>query len=278
MRFFILSLLLLSGLSHSQDLQDVIYKKDGSVLRGVLVEQDFNSGRYKIQLDGGSVFSIEKDDIEKITKEAPLNGAANNGAININIENNPNINQSPNNEVHATAIVNAPAEDETFKHVLFIGTMSHGVTVDTSFTTDIYTYSGLNIGGQLNINKHLAFYADYNRGKLSEILVQPTFGSSQTITENLADETYSAVQVAALLSTNLYQGWQFFTGFGISKESIDSDDAPSLDFTSTGVQLGLGYSWQNIQTILRINLLSDSDYPEYLVDPATVNLQVGFNF
>ena len=279
MRLLILSLMLLSGLSHGQELQDVIYKKDGSVLRGVLIEQDFNNGRYKIQLNGGSVLSIEKADIEKISKEAPLNGVINNGAININIENNPNINQSPNNEVHASAIANvAPVEDETFKHVLFIGTMSHGMTYDTSSTTDIYTYTGLNIGGQLNLNKHLAFYADYNRGKLSEILVQPTFGSSQTITEGFPDQTYSAVQVAALLSTNHYQGWQFFTGLGISKESIDFDNTPSLDFTSTGVQLGLGYSWQNIQTILRINLLSDSDYPEYLVDPATVNLQVGFNF
>ena len=51
-----------------------------------------------------------------------------------------------------------------------------------------------------------------------------------------------------------------------------------MDFTSTGVQLGLGYSWHTLQTMLRINMLSDSDYPEHLVDPATVNLQLGFNF
>lgn len=278
MRLLILSLMLLSGLSHGQNLQDVIYKKDGSVLRGVLIEQDFNNGRYKIQLDGGSVFSIEKADIEKISKEAPLNGAANNGAININIENNPNINQSPNNEVHASAIASAPLQDETFKHVLFIGSMGHGITVNNSSSSDIYTYSGLNIGGQLNVNRHLAFYADYNRGKLSEVLYQPKFGSSQTITDNLADETYTALQIAALLSTNHYQGWQFFTGLGISKESFKSDEAPTLDFTSTGIQLGLGYSWKTIQTILRVNILSDSDYPETVTDPATVNLQLGFNF
>jgi hypothetical protein len=280
MRILLLSLLLLSGLSHSQDLQDVIYKKDGSVLRGVLIEQDFNSGRYKIQLNGGSVFSIEKADIEKITKEAPLNGAANNGAININIENNPNINQNPSTEVHASAVANnAPVQDETFKHVLFIGTMGHGLTASSVYGNSIISYSGFNIGGQLNFNKHLALYADYNRGKLKEIILQPNFGPEETVTEGLADETYSALQVAAILSTNLYQGWQFFTGLGISKEGYKENDTnESMDFTSTGVQFGLGYSWRTLQTMLRVNILSDSDYPEHLTDAATVNLQVGFNF
>lgn len=67
-----LFLLLLSALSHSTEYEDVIYKKDGSILRGTLIEQDFENKRYKIQLTGGSVFVIEQTDVIKITKEVPI--------------------------------------------------------------------------------------------------------------------------------------------------------------------------------------------------------------
>ena len=96
MRFFLLTLILASSVSFAANLQDVIYKKDGSVLRGNLIEQDFTNGTYKIQLAGGSVFNINKDEIEKITKEAPFDSVADSqSGININVENNPSINQAP---------------------------------------------------------------------------------------------------------------------------------------------------------------------------------------
>ena len=61
-------LLVFSSLSQAQD---IIYKKDGSVLKGTLIEQNFETGRYRIQLSGGSIFTVQKGDIEKITKEEP---------------------------------------------------------------------------------------------------------------------------------------------------------------------------------------------------------------
>jgi hypothetical protein len=74
MRPLILALALaLTASVSEQALEYVIYKKDGSILRDQLIEQNFENGRYKIQLLGGSIFSVSKDDINKISKEAPLN-------------------------------------------------------------------------------------------------------------------------------------------------------------------------------------------------------------
>lgn len=56
------------------DLQDVVYLKDGSIVRGVLIEQ-VPGVSVKIQTADGSVFVYQMDQIEKITKEMPPSSA-----------------------------------------------------------------------------------------------------------------------------------------------------------------------------------------------------------
>lgn len=278
----LLSTALTSSFIIANTLEDVIYKKDGSVLRGTLIEQDFANGRYKIQLTGGSIFSVDKDDIEKISKEAPL---ANNGAqsgVNININNNPSINQNPQ-VGQGTAQTQAQAEiidkppHET-RGTLYIGTMSHTVKSSTVFSDTEVTYTGINIGGQINANQHLGLYADINIGSLHEKEETDRFGNTTTYSgSSLADEEYTSAQVSAILSTNLYQGWQFFTGLGLYTENY-STDYDSLDTTGTNFQVGLGYSWQTLQVALRVNALNSSDYSDSVDSSVTGHLQIGFNF
>ena len=116
--------LLISSLSiQAQSLEDVIYKKDGSVLRGTLVEQDFENGRYKIQLQGGSLFSVNKDDIEKITKEEPISSLnTSTGSVNVNIDNSPTINQNPSISQSPTMYIplNSRAEKAATKSVFYM--------------------------------------------------------------------------------------------------------------------------------------------------------------
>ena len=54
-----------------QNLEDVVYLKDGSVIRGVIIEQ-IPGASLKIQTRDGNVFFYEIDRVERITKEAPL--------------------------------------------------------------------------------------------------------------------------------------------------------------------------------------------------------------
>ncbi|MBL7136363.1 MAG: hypothetical protein ISS81_07215 [Candidatus Marinimicrobia bacterium] len=51
-----------------QNMQDVVYLKNGSIIRGIIIEQVPNVS-IKIQTSDGNVFFYKMEDIEKITKE-----------------------------------------------------------------------------------------------------------------------------------------------------------------------------------------------------------------
>ena len=52
-----------------QGLEDVIYLKDGSIYRGIIIETVPNQS-YKIRSRDGNVFAVTVDEIEKLTKES----------------------------------------------------------------------------------------------------------------------------------------------------------------------------------------------------------------
>tara|TARA_R110000868_G_scaffold356554_2_gene618022 strand:- start:589 stop:1440 length:852 start_codon:yes stop_codon:yes gene_type:complete len=66
----ILGVLLLFPLSlmAQNGMQDVIYLKDGSIYKGVIIETVPNVS-YKIKSAGGNVFAVKIEEVEKITKE-----------------------------------------------------------------------------------------------------------------------------------------------------------------------------------------------------------------
>ncbi len=57
--------------AEAQNLQDVVFLKNGSIVRGLIIEQIPNVS-LKIQTADGSVFAYGLDEVEKITKEQPL--------------------------------------------------------------------------------------------------------------------------------------------------------------------------------------------------------------
>lgn len=277
MRMILLGLTLIGQLAMAENLQDVIYKKDGSVLRGSLIEQDFTNGTYKIQLMGGSVFNITKDEIEKITKEAPFNNAANSQSdININVENNPSINQAPvvtqTPQVTQTALQPTynyvPKEINSYKHVYSIGKFSKDFTNDDE---DGISYEGFSLAYQYNFDKNFAFYAEHSRAKLDAIIEDGDYYD----VGNDYNQKYRSTRVAAILSTNHYAGWQFYAGLGIFEEK-ESNTFSEYKSTGNTVILGLGYSWEKLQLQFRVGVDDSSDYDSE-ISGTTANLQLGLN-
>jgi hypothetical protein len=274
----IVTLSVMTSLAFAQNLEDVIYKKDGSVLRGTLVEQDFENGRYKIQLQGGSLFSVEKADIEKISKEAPLNGTANNNGININIDNSPTINQNPVVEQDAAV---SPAFNQrtasqkaSFDHVVYIGSMAKSWIIEDDFFGDSgETYTGLNLAYQRNFNKHIALYSALNTGSIS---TYTRYGTEYEVSANDPDVKFLSYELDALLSTNNYEGWQLYTGLGLFSERF-SVGSNSNSFSGTNFIFGLGYSWESLQVQLRVAINNSSDYADNEIN-SLGNFQMGFNF
>ena len=63
-------LLLLSSVAMAQTYQEVVYLKNGSIIRGTIIEQ-VPERTIKIQTADGSVFVYQMSEVEKITKEIP---------------------------------------------------------------------------------------------------------------------------------------------------------------------------------------------------------------
>lgn len=59
------------GLAQDGELQDVVYLKNGSVVRGIIFEQ-VPLEKLKIRTADGSIFVFQMSEIERITREAPV--------------------------------------------------------------------------------------------------------------------------------------------------------------------------------------------------------------
>jgi hypothetical protein len=76
----LLLFVLICNLSFGQNnMEDVVYLKNGSVIRGIIIEQIPNQS-IKIQTKDRNVFVFKYDDIEKITKENPPLDYSNNNS------------------------------------------------------------------------------------------------------------------------------------------------------------------------------------------------------
>ena len=270
----------------AQTQQDVIYKKDGSILRGLLIEQDFESGRYKIQLEGGSVFAVSKDEISKISKEAPLNSTVStDSGVHINIENNPTITQSPTLTLqqNPTLQTYGYTGDQTIekRHSIRIGRMSKDITDSDDNGVSL---GGFNIAYQYNLDEHIAFYAEYNKADFDSVIIDGDYYESGEFSYSYNDPYYNVYndlsyygyEASAMLSTNNYQGWQFYAGLGIFNEKF-SNQGFSDDASGVVATLGMGYSWQTVQLQLRVSDHSSSDYGDD-VSSSNIVLQLGFNY
>ena len=74
-RFFILALVALIGFAMpaaAQQYQEVVYLKNGSVIKGTVIEQTPGQS-VKVQTQDGSVFFYTMDEVEKVVKEMKSN-------------------------------------------------------------------------------------------------------------------------------------------------------------------------------------------------------------
>ncbi|EAT10896.1 hypothetical protein HF888_14375 [Bermanella marisrubri] len=284
-----------SSFSHSAS-QDVIYKKDGSVLRGELIEQDFSNGVYKIELIGGSVFVVNQADIEKITKEkAVADQSVSQGETEKELNSLADESRSKLQGRATTekALLNHPAmpnvdapSDKKIANVFYISTLAHTVSSDMDIYNGFYsetitfteTFTGLKLAFQNNLSKNVATHFSIRKGSLDSIeYTDEDDYVIQTVSSNsLPDVDYFGASVDMIVSTNHYQGFQLFSGLGISHDEYSSSFGGE-QYTSLVLDLGLGYAWKPAQLALHYQGYIAGDYPDEL-DVANIHLQLGFHF
>lgn len=300
MRLILTTLVFLSALlnvASASEMEDVIYKTDGSILRGELIEQDFAAGKYKIQLMGGSIFSVNRDDISKITREAPIVKAKEqkiSPTVNVEVMQSGITNSlaSTNETKLSPAPVHlnkghypdpntdslAPKDFSIPPHVISIARSSRYYQIEAINGDELEaTYRGAAIAYQGNFTQHFSVYVDYSRGNFDKDQFEddhPLYSSSGGYLEN---SKVTSIQALGVVSTHTGRNrFQFALGAGLYTETLIYDSYSS-DADGTVWMMSGGYSWENLQLQLRYFGLNSSDYDDTVENADQLNLEIGWN-
>lgn len=223
-RLMTVSLVLMSiSFAHAAEFEDVIYLKNGSIIRGIIVEQMPQEGTYAIKTLGGSVFVFNSTEIEKVTRE-------------------PQLYPTP---IRSTAY---PIPDKPASLAHAIGVASWVLTVANPDAgpneKEDERYGGGALSYQFAFNDHLA--------------IRLNFYSAEH--ENFRDLTINGLNGQIILTTNARDtGFKFYLGAGYFDEKWDNGRFENT-YTGSEFIFGLGYNWSRIGLDLTGAGRSQSDY------------------
>jgi len=219
----ILVLFLAINTVQSAELEDVIYLKNGSIIRGVITEQNIQDDTYRIKTLGGSVFIYSSTEVDKVTKESKIQSA------------------QPQYIIHNK-------QDATPQRRHEIGIASWGLSIsnldaqngeddETRFFGGALTYQfGFNNYIALRLNLYTAEHEDFSNLKIS--------GKDGQI----------------ILTTNARnKGFKFYMGAGFFDENWD-DGNTDIDYSGGEFVFGLGYNWNHVGLDLVGGVRPQSDY------------------
>lgn len=230
---------------NAQAVQEVVHLKNGSVIRGVVIEQIPNKS-VKVQTSDGSIFVYEYDDIEKISKEV----SQRKDKIKSHLSNDRDI-----SGYRGYVDFGYVFGTGTFKDSKMELTTSHGYQINNHFF----------LGGGVGVN--YLFGSEKSYLSQEDIVILPVFanfrayllngdispffdfkgGYSFVVTEmedEYGDKLSGGLYVAPSLGVRFFMpnsnvGLNFSVGFNIQKLSI-KDDFDRESFNNNGVNLKLG--------------------------------------
>ncbi len=267
MRYLALSMLLFSLSALSVTAEDIIYKKDGSVLRGQLIEQNFSDHSYTIKLAKGPVLVVAQQDISNIVNHT-----------------NPASTSHLNQTSGYTLKSSPPTKDH--QYTVFIGRHFHEITTPEH---NIYNYfssadvsrhqnfHGFRVGLQAAHSRHFATLYALEMGRLNRVTIDDRQHDMMYESPSYEDTRYFGLDASVILSTNLQKGWQFYIGGGVFHNRYLRD---SSDFNAYGTQLdfGLGYSWYNCQLLMRVDTDLSNSLNGENADLFNLSFDFGYNF
>jgi len=230
--------------AQSAEFEDVIYLKNGSIIRGVITEQDVQDGTYRIQTMGGSVFVYTPEDIEKVTKEPKLQSVSTQSTVNV-------IQKEVPSRSHAIGIA-------TWGLTVSDLNAPDGEDSDTTFNGAALTY-------QFSFNNHIAMRLNLYSAEH----------------EDFSDISINGMDGQLLLTTNARnKGFKFYLGGGYFDEKWDNG-SNETSFSGGEFIFGLGYNWSRVGLDLAGGVRPKSTYDvpdEFDLLFVTGSLRLTFRF
>lgn len=206
---FLFILLLAISVAQAADYEDVIYLKDGSIIRGIITEQGTQDDTYRIQTMGGSIFVYSEDEIEKVKRE-------------------PQLRSTQTQSVISTIPKSIPSRSHA------IGIASWGLTLSNmnaeSGEDDETRFGGAALTYQFGFNDHIAM----------------RFNLYAAEHEDFSELNISGMDGQVILTTNARNtGFKFYIGGGYFDEKWDNG-MTSTSFSGGEFVFGLGYNWSRV--------------------------------
>mgnify|MGYP000252000366 CR=1 FL=1 len=263
-------LLVICPSTFGKTLQDVIYLKNESIIRGVIIEHLLENDRYKIQLTNGEVFSFEKRNIIKIKKEP-----------SVVIENTiPPISSSPsiNSNIVKANKPSLPAINQTIS----IGNLWHSVSRPYSNTNSDITlverFNGIKLNYQKNHTKHIASRYGFEYAKLDRIEVTNESDEVLEAVAKVDDNSYTGLSATIVASSNLQRGFRIYVGAGLYNHHYFNEVVKDQNYIGTRFELGGGYMWQDLSLTLQYQWHGREQYPDDIDSIFSGGLEIGMAF
>ncbi len=249
-------LLFITTITFSQNyLDEVVYLKNGSVIRGIIIEQIPNQ-TLKIQTKNGSVFVYNFSEVQKITKEASFVNSSTNQQIQTTgtlIQNNQIVNQNKfeiidtaNNTSKNSYTYNTPADKKIYLKKGFIGVTEIGALFKSKksyFYADRFSSFSFNqlIGKRTSqtFSIGIAFGVDVNKYLIT---VPTTLDMRIYFMRNRVTPFLNLAPGYALLHYNKYMGYKSYV-YAENFHSFISNFGLGVEFKinkSLGVSLNVG--------------------------------------
>ena len=234
---------------------DVIYLKDGSVLKGTLVKHNFSAGLYTIETQTGLVFEYSRTDILRITKEPSE-------STHIQAQTTPSPPQghaANTNEPYRpyNLFYVDPAENIGLSpHIISLGYSSYNFSFNSDdYAEGDYLYTGNHIAYQYNATENLSIYTQYLHASLRNL------GPEDIPTRSVEVPSTTLKMLSSLViygNRNLL-GFQYHGGAGAFwqdhtvAESFDAHDTDKSHKTYYGLaaEAGFGYRWKPLDLQVR---------------------------
>ena len=281
MRYLLCIILLSTSQSLlAQNLEDVIYLKNGSIVRGEIIEHHIINNQYKIQIEDGSIFSFQQADIIKIRKEPLFNSKKESVSSEVSVNHNLTANHSTTNNHQQTL----PA----IEHTLSIGNLWHSVSSPT-ITTNSYSgyetksdqverYNGIKLNYQMVHTRHIASRYALEYAKLDRIESIDSNDAVLDANHLVDDNRYTGLIATLVASSNLQRGWRIYVGAGLYNHHYTNENTKDRNYIGTRFELGGGYMWKDLFLLLQYQWHGSEQYPEEVNSIFSGGLEIGMAF
>lgn len=244
MKVFLMGMLLIPMLSFAEMIEEVLYLKGGSIIKGKIIENHFVKKEYKVQIENGSIMSLKYEDVIDIeSAQLPYKHQVSIGNLWHSIE-QPDSNSQ-------------------------------------SGLTQTQRFQGIKLHYQRNHTPHIGVRYGLEYANLDRIELSESVGGEDFVLEsdsNVDKSTYAGLVATIIASSNFASGWRIYAGAGLYNHHYFNANKDDENYTGSRFELGGGYMWETMSLTVQYQWHSTGQYPKEIDSIFSGGVELGMAF